>query len=338
MLLIIDDKIPYIRGQAEKLGECLYLPGADISAGDVRDADALIVRTRTRCDEDLLRGSKVGFVATATIGYDHIDRAAMRRLGIAWTNCPGCNAASVAQYVGCVILAAQEEGILQNGSLVVGLIGAGHVGMAAKALLESMGHRVMLNDPPLQFRGQRGFSSLESIARECDVVSLHTPLTRSGLFPTRHLANRRFFASLRRRPLFINSSRGACVNTRALLEAIEKGKVRAAAIDTWENEPLINRELLEAAWIATPHIAGYSADGKANATRMSLEAVAAHFGLDASFKVSPPPLPEGFIYDTETVPSCEALRRYDPRYDSRRLKAAPEQFEALRGNYPLRRE
>ena len=338
MKLVIDDKIPYIRGQAERLGECLYLPGADISAGDVRDADALIVRTRTRCDEALLRGSKVRFVATATIGYDHIDRAAMRRLGIAWANCPGCNAASVAQYVGCVILAAQEEGVLKKGSLVVGLIGAGHGGTAAKTLLEGMGHRVMLNDPPLQLRGQRGLFSLESIARECDVVSLHTPLTRSGLFPTYHLANRRFFASLRRRPLFINSSRGACMDTRAVVEALEDGKIRAAAIDTWENEPCIDKKLLRSAWISTPHIAGYSADGKSNATRMALEAVSAHFGLDCSFNISPPSLPEGFCYDAEAVHSCEALLRYDPRCDSRRLKAAPEDFEYLRGNYPLRRE
>jgi len=131
---------------------------------------------------------------------------------------------------------------------------------------------------------------------------------------------------------------GRRMSTPSVVEALRTKKIRAAAIETWENEPHVNTSLLQAAWISTPHIAGYSADGKANATRMSLEAVAAHFGLDASFKVSPPPLPEGFIYDTETVPSCEALRRYDPRCDSRRLKAAPEQFEALRGNYPLRRE
>ena len=338
MKLIIDDKIPYIRGQAEKLGECVYLPGAEISAADVRDADALIVRTRTRCDEALLRGSKVRFIATATIGYDHIDRAALRRMGIAWTNCPGCNATSVAQYVSCVILAAQEEGILKKRCLVVGLIGAGHVGKATKEVLEGMGCRVMLNDPPLQLRGHDGLSSLESIARECDVVSLHTPLTRSGLFPTYHLAGRRFFGMLRRKPLFINCSRGACMDTKAVLAALREKRIRAAVIDTWENEPLIDNALLQAAWIATPHIAGYSADGKANATRMALQAVAEHFGLSCRFEVSPAPLPEGFRYDTGNMPSGEALRRYDPRCDSHRLKATPEQFEALRGNYPLRRE
>lgn len=345
MRLIIDDKIPYIRDHAGQLGQCTYLPGGAISAADVRDADALIIRTRTRCDEALLSGSKVSFVATATIGYDHIDRAAMSRMGISWQNCPGCNATSVAQYVGCVIRAAQVEGIFRTERLVVGLIGAGHVGTATRRLLEARGHRVLLNDPPLQQAGTDGLVSLEEIAAEADVVSLHTPLTTSGPFPTYHLAGSDFFGSLRRSPLFINSSRGACMDTAAVLEALRQGKIRAAAIDTWEGEPHISTDLLHAAWIATPHIAGYSADGKANATRMALEAVARHFGISRRFDVAPPPLPEGFRYDPddlrlkkEDADPSEPLRLYDPRRDSRRLKAAPHDFELLRGNYPLRRE
>lgn len=338
MKIVIDDKIPYIRGNAEQLGECIYLPGSSITADDVRDADALIIRTRTHCDEALLRGSKVKFVATATIGYDHIDRAAMGRLGIHWTNCPGCNATSVAQYVDTVILAAQEEQILPHGPLTIGIIGAGHVGSAVSRLLASRHHRILLNDPPLQLRGQSGFVSLKQIGEEADVVTLHTPLSHSKLFPTYHLAKRLFFWRLMRRPLFINSSRGGCMSTPSVVEALRTKKIRAAAIDTWENEPHINTSLLQAAWIATPHIAGYSADGKANATRMALEAVARFFGKECSFSIAPPALPDGFCYDAGHAPGCEPLRLYDPRCDSRCLKAAPDQFEALRGNYPLRRE
>ena len=337
MHLVVDDRIPYIRGQAERLGTVSYRPGAQISAADVSAADALIIRTRTRCNAALLQGSHVRFIATATIGFDHLDTAYLAEAGIAWANCPGCNATSVAQYVESALLALHQEGLLPAlHQLCVGIIGVGHVGGAVARTLRSWGCRLLLNDPPRAEReGQQGFSPLATLAREADVITCHTPLTTTGPHATYHLIDAAFFAALRRHPLFINSGRGEVVDTAALLQALADGQVGEAVIDTWENEPRISLPLLERVAIGTPHIAGYSADGKANGTQMALNAVARFFGLPQTFQVSPPAL-------TGLTPEHDPLRRklqlYDPRRDSQALKAHPEQFEYLRGHYPLRRE
>lgn len=350
MKLIIDDKIPFLRGVAERFGTCVYLPGHQISAEDVRDADVLIVRTRTNVNRALLEGSKVQLVVTATIGYDHIDTDYLAEADIAWHNCPGCNATSVAQYVRNSLLLAAAAGHIDprfaqgtlpaNEPLTVGIVGVGHVGGAVAELLEKEGCRILRCDPP---KGEA--YTLADLAREADVITFHTPLTREGEHATFHLANTAFFESLSRQPFFLNSSRGECVDTEALKAALRNGKIAAAAIDTWENEPHPDPELLEAAFIATPHIAGYSADGKANGSQMALEAVARHFGLPIDFQIQPPALPEGFAYTTSFTPSqnlsstaAEHLRLYHPFADSYALKAHPEAFEYQRGNYPLRRE
>lgn len=338
MKLVIDDKIPYIRGVAERLGTCVYLPGAAISAADVADADALVIRTRTRCNRALLDGSRVRFIATATIGHDHLDKTYLDTSGIGWANCPGCNAASVAQYVGCALLRLQMAGHIRLDRCTVGVVGVGHVGTLVARRAAELGCRVLLNDPPRSERGDQGFVALDEILAEADVITLHTPLTADGPHATYHLAGMRFMASLRRHPVLINSSRGEVVCTAALKAALADGRVRAAVIDTWENEPGIDRELLAHVFLGTPHIAGYSADGKACGTRMALEAVARHFGLDDHFRIEPPALPAGFQYRPGATAPCEALRRYDPLRDSEALKASPEAFERLRGNYPLRRE
>lgn len=337
MHLVVDDRIPYIRGQAERLGTVSYRPGAQISAADVSAADALIIRTRTRCNAALLQGSHVRFIATATIGFDHLDTAYLAEAGIAWANCPGCNATSVAQYVESALLAMHQEGLLPAlHQLCVGIIGVGHVGGAVARTLRSWGCRLLLNDPPRAEReGAAAFADLATLAREADVITCHTPLTTTGPHATYHLIDAAFFAALRRHPLFINSGRGEVVDTAALLQALADGQVGEAVIDTWENEPRISLPLLERVAIGTPHIAGYSADGKANGTQMALNAVARFFGLPQTFQVSPPAL-------TGLTPEHDPLRRklqlYDPRRDSQALKAHPEQFEYLRGHYPLRRE
>lgn len=365
MKLVIDSKIPFIRGFAELLGETVYLPGAAITAADVRDADALIIRTRTHCNRQLLEGSSVKFIATATIGYDHIDTDYLREAGISWTNCPGCNAASVAQYVKCCLYRLAMQGLLGNTwqsiecaekpfeSLTLGIVGVGHVGTQVLHMAQQIGFkRVLLCDPPRAEQGAapKKFVSLSEVAQRADIITFHTPLTREPApHPTYHMADASFFAQLKSSAVVINSSRGEVVDTLALKDALRQDKLRAAIIDTWENEPNIDPELLQMAFIATPHIAGYSADGKANGTRMSLQAVARHFGIDDSpfAAVSAPALPEGFSYFPEifeNLPSQlsptirEALRLYDPLRDSTALKHHPEQFEALRGNYPLRRE
>lgn len=335
--VIVDDKIPYIREALAVMGvEVHYVPGHAFTNAIVKDADALIVRTRTRCDEALLYGSRVQFIATATIGYDHIDTAYCASQGIRWTNAPGCNAASVCQYIQSVLLLLQRERGVVLPESTLGVVGVGHVGSLVVEMARSWGMRVLCFDPPRAERGEQGFVSLETIAREADIITLHTPLVREGKYSTFHMAGNDFFASLERKSYFINTSRGETTDTRALMEALGGGKIAQCCIDVWEGEPHINLDLLRHCHIGTPHIAGYSADGKVNATRMSLEALAAHFGLPAVPAIQAPCPTEPILY---TNSRAEALLQiYDPCTDSKALKEHPESFEQLRGNYPLRRE
>lgn len=328
-----------MKGQAEKLGETVYKRGADITASDVRDADVLIVRTRTRCDRTLLEGSTVRLVVTATIGYDHIDTAWLDEAGIRWTNCPGCNAASVGQYVACCLLRLHYAGLLNVENLTVGVVGVGHVGTKVVEAAGQLGCRVLQCDPFRAAAGEEGFVALEEITEQADVVTFHTPLTTDGPYPTHHLGSAGFFSACgAKQPLIINAARGGVVDEQALLAAIDHKHVKGAIIDTWEHEPQIDQHLLETALFATPHIAGYSADGKSNGTRMSLQAVADFFGLDTTFDIVPPALPANYHYNPYDTPPCESLRHYDPLVDSMALKKYPMLFEHLRGNYPLRRE
>lgn len=364
MRLVVDSQIPFMRGYAERLGEVEYIPGRDICASDVQNADALVVRTRTRCDRALLENSSVKFVATATIGYDHIDTDYLRERGIVWKNCPGCNAGSVAQYVRSALLLLAAHGCWEGkgklspvtapagkldkgvfSRLTLGIVGVGNVGNKVFEIARQLGFgRILLCDPPRAAReGEGDFVSLEKVARECDIITFHTPLTFSPCeFPTFHLADRDFFSLVKSSAVVFNSSRGEVVDTSALLSAIKEERIRAAVVDTWENEPNIGRELLQNVFLGTPHIAGYSADGKANGTRMSLTAVAAHFGMDTTpfTAIVPPALPLSYSYyeDGEGRLLDESLRLYDPTRDHLALLSTPSNFETLRANYPLRRE
>lgn len=336
MKVIVDNKIPYIGDALSRIAtEVVSLPGDAFTSEVVNDADALIVRTRTRCDRRLLEGSRVKFIATATIGFDHIDTDYCRKAGIVWTNCPGCNAGSVEQYVHSVLLLLKREKGLNLKESTLGVVGVGHVGSRVARMAGELGMKVLLNDPPRADKGEEGFVSLSTIARECDVITFHTPLHREGRYKTFHLADEAFLFSLERTPFLINSSRGEVVDTAPLLAALECGKVRDAVIDTWEYEPVISRELMEVAFLATPHIAGYSADGKANATRMSLEALARFFGVEADFCVMPPEY-SGIQFSDDAEEAY--LQAYNPTRDSEWLKKCPEKFEWFRGSYPLRRE
>ena len=335
MKVIIDHKIPYIKEAISRIAdEVVFLPGNAFTKEEVKDADALIVRTRTVCNRELLEGSQVKFIATATIGYDHIDTEYCREAGITWTNCPGCNAGSVEQYVHSVLLLLKREKGLDLEKSTIGIVGVGHVGSRVKRMAEGLGMKVLLNDLPRAERGESGFVDLETIARECDVITFHTPLSREGKYATFHLVNHEFLVSLKRTPYIVNSSRGEVVDTDALLAALATGKVRDVVIDTWENEPDINQELLDAAFLATPHIAGYSADGKANATRMSLEALCRFFHIEATFDIIPDKVDIHFSTDKEEA----FLQAYNPKRDSEWLKESPQKFEWFRGNYPIRRE
>ena len=328
MKIVVDDKIPYLQEKLHLLAdEVVTLGGAQIGPADVRDADALIIRTRTRCNEQLLKDSKVQFIATATIGFDHLDTDYLQRAGITWTNCPGCNSGSVAQYVESALLLLQQEKGLNLQQSTIGIVGCGHVGSKVKAVAEQLGMHVLVCDPPL---GHADFVSLDVIEQQADIITFHVPLTREGQHATWHLADEAFFRRLAKKPFIINTSRGEVVDGDALLAALKDGRVSDAVLDVWEHEPQLNLELLQRVFIGTPHIAGYSADGKVNADNMVIDALCQHFHLPHPGVITPPALPD----EHASAP----LDYYNPETDSRHLKSAPEKFESLRNNYPLRRE
>ena len=336
MKIVVDDKIPYIRETICQLAdEVVFLSGAAITADDVKDADVLVVRTRTRCNQQLLEGSKVQLVVTATIGYDHIDTEWLESAGIRWTNCPGCNSGSVAQYVESTLLLLEQKKGLSLRQSTIGIVGCGHVGSKVKAVAERLGMRVLVCDPPLASTPSpltSHFVSLDEIERNSDIITFHVPLTKEGDYATWHLADDDFFHRLSRVPYIINTSRGEVVDNKALLLAIEEGRVRDAIIDVWENEPHPDATLLDKVFIGTPHIAGYSADGKTNADNMVIDAICQQFGLSHPGLIAPPALPKDFHY------TGNPLELYNPMDDSQKPKAEPSHFEQLRNNYPLRRE
>ena len=338
MKVIVDNKIPFIKEAIEKIGdEVVYAPGKDFTPSLVKDADALIIRTRTHCNRGLLEGSKVKFIATATIGFDHIDTEYCREAGITWTNAPGCNSASVAQYLHSSLILLQESKGINLSEATIGIIGVGNVGSKVVKVAQELGMRVLLNDLPREDKeGKQNFSSLQTLAKECNVLTFHVPLYKEGKYRTYHLADAAFFQSLKQKPVIINTSRGEVIETDALLNALETKLISDAIIDVWENEPAINLTLLKKVFLGTPHIAGYSADGKANATRMSLDALCRYFNIQADYQIIPP-APSQPQITAETL-SDAYLQIYDPRQDSNALKTHPELFEKLRGDYPLRRE
>lgn len=312
MKIIVESHIPFISGILENAGHSVtYLTPENITAERVRDADALIVRTRTRCDRELLEGSNVSLIATATIGTDHIDLDYCRSRGIKVSNAPGCNAPAVAQYV------LSSIGRLRPGLRpVIGIVGVGHVGSTIKRWAEANGFPTLLCDPPLGMP-----ATLADIATNADIITFHTPLDES----TRHMADSTFFAACRKRPVIINAARGPVVETGAVIDALKSGRISDAVIDCWENEPRINAELLALATIATPHIAGYSIQGKRRATAMALHAI------DPSIAVTIEPAASAPTLD-------EITASYDPQADTDSLRANPMRFEALRNHYNLREE
>ena len=338
MKIIIDNKIPYIKEAVQRIAdEVVYAPGKDFTPELVRDADALIVRTRTHCNRDLLEGSRVKFIATATIGFDHIDTEYCKQAGIEWTNAPGCNSASVAQYIQSSLLVWKSVRNKRLNELTIGIIGVGNVGSKVAKVAQDFGMRVLLNDLPREEKeGAERFSSLKKIAEECDIITFHVPLYKEGKYKTFHLADEVFFQSLKRKPVIINTSRGEVIQTDALLKALNSRMISDAIIDVWEHEPEINRDLLEKAFIGTPHIAGYSADGKANATRMSLDAICKFFQIKGDYEINAPAPASPIIHAKNHAEAV--LQMYNPTEDSNRLKNQPELFETLRGDYPLRRE
>ncbi len=329
MKIIADSKIPYLRGLLENAGhEVVYLPGAQTTASDVRDAEVLLTRTRTRCDSSLLEGSRVEFIGTATIGTDHIDLDYCRQHGITVENAPGCNAPAVAQWVHASIL-QWLKACETNSPITLGIVGVGHVGSIVARWARQLGYRVLLNDPPrANQEGNDAFSTLEQLQRECDIITFHTPLTTGGDYPTWHMCDKQFLSNLQRCRLILNAARGAVCDNRALLDW--QGEV---ALDCWEDEPAISRPLLEKAFVATPHIAGYSLQGKQRGTAMIIDALNRRYGWHIEPQRASTPQAGARHVTAQSI-----LESYNPLADTTLLKTSPGNFEPLRNNYPLRQE
>ncbi|MDD3116118.1 MAG: 4-phosphoerythronate dehydrogenase PdxB [Victivallaceae bacterium] len=346
MKVVADDKIPFLKGVLEPYAEVVYLPGAKTAAADVHDADALITRTRTKCHAALLKDSNVKFIATATIGYDHIDTEYLDKNGIAWTNAPGCNSGSVAQYLTSALLNLAVKYKFKLHEKTLGIIGVGNVGTKVAKIADALGMKVILNDPPRAAKeGDSQFTSLGALIKEADIITMHVPLADDGDYPTYYLADNEFFSRMKQGAFFINSSRGEVCDGEALIYALSSGKLSGAVLDVWENEPDIDQELMKMLDFATPHIAGYSTDGKANGTAMSVNAVADLFNLPLKnwYPDDVPSPPNSIITavdsgnferDLLTVVS----QSYNLAEDSTRLLNSPSTFEKQRGDYPLRRE
>lgn len=337
MKIVVENHIPYIHGILEPYADVVYLPSADITADAVADADAMLVRTRTRCDSALLEGSRCSFIGTATIGTDHIDLDYCRQKGITVANAPGCNAPAVAQYVHSVIanwLASKGLEADDCQRLTLGIIGVGHVGSIVERWARELGYKVILCDPPrARKENSQAFVPLDTLLHEADIITIHTPYTKSGIDRTHHLCDDDFVARLSHCRLLINSARGPITDTSALLRALETGKIGDVAIDCWEGEPDIDRALLAKAFIATPHIAGYSAEGKMRATAMTVDAISRHFGWNIK-----PEYPSAPRLGASGVTLARISGSYNPLLDTENLRNTPERFEELRNHYNLRAE
>lgn len=347
MKIIIDDKIPYIKGAFEPVAEVIYLAGSKTTPEVVKDADAIVTRTRTICNEKLLKGSSVKFIATATIGFDHIDTDYCEANGISWTNAPGCNSKSVEQYIASTLMVLAETKGWNLSEKTIAVVGVGNVGKKVARIAEIFGMKVLLNDPPRErAEGSEAFVSLATVMQEADIITLHVPLESKGQDATFHLANDDFFSKLRRKPVLINSCRGEVVETEAVKSALKSGYISEFVCDCWENEPNLDLELLGMTCIATPHIAGYSKDGKATGTQMSVEAIDNYFKLGLNnWRPSGVELPtepefniDGAGLSEQQILSKAVLHTYDIRTDDADFRKDPSKFEQLRGDYPVRRE
>jgi erythronate-4-phosphate dehydrogenase len=345
--IVADKDIPFLKGVLEPHATVEYLAGKTITQSDVQDADALIVRTRTHCNEQLLAGTRVRFIASATIGFDHIDGEYCTKNGITWTNAAGCNSSSVQQYIAAALFHLADKLEFELADKTIGIVGVGNVGTKVAKICSALGMKVLLNDPPRQRRERKTtFLPLESLVRDADIISFHVPLTMDGEDRTFHLVDQHVLAELKAHQILINTSRGEVVDTAALRPSLEQKRLAACVLDVWENEPGIDVELLDKLDIGTPHIAGYSADGKANGTSMSVQAVSKFFklGMDDWFPDNLP-LPDNADFELD----CTGLERqkvffklisrtYDILSDDRRLRSSPSTFEQQRAGYPLRRE
>lgn len=348
MKFVCDHKIPFLKGALEPYAEVVYLPGDRTTSAEVKDADALITRTRTKCNAALLEHSAVKMIATATIGYDHIDTDWCEQNDIAWINAPGCNSGSVQQYIASALASLAQTQGWRFEDKTLGVVGVGNVGKKVARLAEILGFRVLLNDPPrARAEGPDAFVSFEQIVEDCDIISLHVPLESKGPDATFHLFDEEQLSKLLPHQILINSSRGEVINNQALKACLQQGRLKTVLLDVWEKEPAIDTELLDLVLYGTPHIAGYSADGKGNGTTMSVRAIAQKFNLPLQdWQASNLPLPVQSAeleldcrkMSTQEILSAAILHTYQLAGESRILKQSPDSFEQQRADYAVRRE
>lgn len=327
--IVADSAIPFLKGVLEPYARIEYIKGTDISRDDVRDADVLIIRTRTRCNASLLEGSRVRLILTATIGFDHIDLPWCHTHGITVSTAAGCNARGVLQWFAAVMVHLSRTLGFRPEEKTVGVVGVGHVGSLIKSYAESWGFRVVCCDPPREEREHLGFLPLDEVARQADLLTFHVPYQED----THHLCDARLLSLLRPDCIVMNSSRGAVVDNAALLADGHR-----AVLDVWEHEPDIDRTLVERVLLATPHIAGYSEQGKANATAISLATLSRHYQLPFGEWYPPTVSPSSPRPISWEELNATIASHYDIAEESRQLKAHPESFEPMRNNYPYRKE
>lgn len=352
LTIVADENIPFAEELFRGYSGLTLLPGRVIDAAALARADVLLVRSVTRVDSDLLRHSPVRFVGSATSGTDHVDVEYLQRCGIGFRHAPGCNARSVAEYVLAALLALQQERHMDLSGKRALVIGCGNAGSMARTLLEAAGIECRAHDPPLAERtGNPEYLNAEAM-RTADIISLHVPLVNSGVYPTQDMIDARFLARVRPDVVLINTARGEVIDDAALIEFLAACPGARVALDVWRNEPRINPALLDKAAIGTPHIAGYSLDGRVRATRMIHAAVCEYFGLKAEVDARPLQIEAGEELkihaggDRFAVMQAAVAEVYDILYDSHNLKQILDRdpweraacFDALRKNYRIRRE
>jgi erythronate-4-phosphate dehydrogenase len=347
MKIVADDKIPFLRGVLEPYAEVIYLPGQKIRNSDLNDADALLIRTRTKCTEELLKGTSIRFIGTATIGFDHIDNQFCEKHNITWTNAPGCNSSSVQQYIAAALLKMATEFRISLKERTLGIVGVGNVGSKVEKFARALGMNVLLNDPPrARKEGSNNFVDFETILSKSDIITVHVPLNVVGEDITYHIFNKDSFKKIRKGTWFINTSRGEVVETEALKKKLDSGKPGGVILDVWENEPDIDIELMGKTFLSTPHIAGYSTDGKANGTSMIVNALCTFFNINLKNWYPdnvPEPQEKQFSINCTGKNDQDILEEavahtYNIEEDNIRLRFLPSDFEKQRGDYPVRRE
>lgn len=353
LTIVVDENIPAAEACFAALGTVVRKPGRTLTAADVRDADALVVRSITQVNEALLAGSKVRFVGTATIGVDHVDQAYLQQQGIRFASAPGCNAQSVVDYVMAALLELETIRDFSISGKSIGIFGLGNVGSRLKIVADRLGLPVLACDPPLQKKGMTGLVSADE-AWQADIVSLHVPFSVGGDFPTRYLGDYRRLRNMVPNAVLINTSRGAVVDNRALSNVLNERFDQGAVLDVWEGEPLVNRELASQVDIATPHIAGYSHDGKIRGTFMIYQALCEFLQQPMTVQEqdlipSPLDITLDFSSDLADTPASarDLVRKvYGIQEDDLGLRTSlqlererrGEAFDALRKHYRVRRE